>query len=119
MNDQPSQGKQIQDLMAIYFENYTGIIAPARAQMAGQLAQILKETTYDKLAPLVKQVALDGQTVTRGTLIFAAQNNKPKTSTPTPEKYKAEDMENKKAIPMPDYVKDALRRKAFKPPEAD
>lgn len=119
MSDQISQGKQIQDLMAIYFENYTGVIAPARAQMAGQLAQILKETTYEKLAPLVKQVAIDGQTVTRGTLIFAAKNSTLKPVTRVPDTFKSEDMENKDAVPMPDYVRDALRKGLFKSPEAD
>ncbi len=102
--------------MKIYFDNYTGVIAPARAQMAGQLAQILKETTYEKIAPLVKQVAIDGQTITRGTLIFAAKNIAPKANTRIPETFKAEDMENREAVPMPDYVRDALR-KGFKSPD--
>jgi hypothetical protein len=116
LSDQLNQGQQIQQLMAIYFENYTGVIAPARAQMAGQLAQILKETTYEKIAPLVKQVAIDGQTITRGTLIFAAKNLAPKPNTRIPETFKAEDMENREAVPMPDYVRDALR-KGFKSPD--
>jgi hypothetical protein len=119
LSDQPNQGKQIQDLMAIYFENYTGVIAPARAQMAGQLAQILKETTYEKIAPLVKQVAIDGQTVTRGTLIFAAKNSMPKPATKIPERFQAGDLENANAVPMPDYVRESLRKGLFKSPEAD
>ena len=119
MSDQPTQGKQIQDLMKIYFDNYTGVIAPARAQMAGQLAQILKETTFEKIAPLVKQVAIDGQTVTRGTLIFAAKNSMPKPATKIPDRFKSEDLENREAVPMPDYVREALRKGLFKSPEAD
>ena len=119
MSDQISQGKQIQDLMKIYFDNYTGVIAPAREKMAGQLAQILKETTYDKIAPLVKQVAIDGQSITRGTLMFAAKNSMPKPATRMPDKFKPEDLENRDAVPMPDYVREALRRGLFKSPEAD
>ena len=84
--------------------------------MAGQLAQILKETTFEKIAPLVKQVAIDGQTITRGTLIFAAKNSMPKPATKTPDRFKPEDLENPNAVPMPDYVRDALR-KGFKSPE--
>ena len=119
MSDQTSQGKQIQDLMKIYFDNYTGLIAPARPQMAGQLAQILKEITYDKIAPLVKQVAIEGQVVTRNTLIQAARKSAPTAPTPAPEKFKSEEMQNPKAVPMPDYVRDALRKGIFKSPEAD
>jgi hypothetical protein len=105
--------------MAIYFENYTGVIAPARAQMAGQLAQILKETTYEKIAPLVKQVAIDGQTITRGTLIFAYKNNQSKPATKIPERFQAGELKNADAIPMPDYVRNALRNGLFKSPDAD
>ena len=119
MSDQPSQGKQIQDLMAIYFENYTGVIAPARAQMAGQLAQILKETTYEKIAPLVKQVAIDGQTITRGTLIYAYKNNMPKPATKIPERYQAGDLQNVDAVPMPDHVRESLRKALHRSSEAD
>jgi hypothetical protein len=78
--------------------------------MAGQLAQILKETTYEQIAPLVKQVAIDGQTITRGTLIFAAKNSAPKPATKVPEKFKAEDLENQDAVPMPDSVREMLKR---------
>ena len=119
MSDQPSQGQQIQQLMAIYFENFTGDIKPARPQMAGHLAQILKEVPYEKIAPLVKQVAIEGQVVTRNTLIQAARKSAPSPATHIPKPFKAEDLENPKAIPMPDYVRDVLRKGLFRSPEAD
>jgi hypothetical protein len=102
--------------MAIYFENFTGDIKPARPQMAGQLAQILKEVAYEKIAPLVKQVAIEGQVVTRNTLIQAARKSAPTPATRVPDKFVAEDLTNRKAVPMPDYVRDALR-KGFKSPD--
>lgn len=119
MSDQLSQGQQIQQLMAIYFENFTGDIKPARPQMAGHLAQILKEVSYEKIAPLVKQVAIEGQVVTRNTLIQAARKSAPTAATPAPERFKPEEHENPKAVPMPDYVRDALRKGLFKSPEAN
>lgn len=106
-----NQGKQIQDLMKIYFENYTGDISPARPQMAGQLAQILKETTYEKIAPLVKQVAIEGQVVTRNTLIQAGRRVYQNPPTKIPDAFKPEEFDNTKAVPMPDYVRDALRKR--------
>jgi len=72
-----NQGKQVQALMQIYFDNFTGLITPSRGQMAGQLAQVLKEVSFEKLAPLVKQVAIEGQVVTRNTLIQANRRMAP------------------------------------------
>ena len=108
MSDQLSQGQQIQKLMAIYFENFTGDIKPARPQMAGQLANVLKETTYEKIASLVKQVAIEGQVVTRNTLIQAARKAVSQPATPVPPAFVPEN--NTQAVPMPDYVRQALRR---------
>jgi hypothetical protein len=97
--------------MRIYFDNFTGDIKPARPQMAGQLAQILKETTFEKIAPLVKQVAIEGQVVTRNTLIQAGRKATAQPATPMPNQFKPEDVINAQAVPMPDYVRDALRRR--------
>jgi hypothetical protein len=105
--------------MAIYFENFTGDIKPARPQMAGQLAQILKEVSYEKIAPLVKQVAIEGQVVTRNTLIQAARKFAPIAATQVPVRFDPKEMENPHAIPMPSYVRDALRKGIFKSPEAE
>jgi hypothetical protein len=112
-----SQGKQIQELMKIYFDNFTGEITPGRPQMAGQLAQILKEVTYEKIAPLVKQVAIEGQIVTRNTLIQAARKMTPAVSpaTPVPKSFQVEEFENQKAVPMPDYVRDMLKKGLGRP----
>lgn len=109
MSDQLTQGQQIQQLMAIYFENFTGDIKPARPQMAGQLANVLKEVTYEKIAPLVKQVAIEGQVVTRNTLIQAARKAVAQPSTPVPPTFVPEN--NDQAVPMPDYVREALRKR--------
>jgi len=117
LSDQLSQGQQIQALMKLYFDNYTGDIKPARPQMAGQLAQVLKEVSYEKLAPLVKQVATEGQVVTRNTLIQAARKSVSAPATKIPNRFKAEELKNHEAVPMPDYVRDALRRGVFKSPE--
>lgn len=119
MSDQPSQGQQIQQLMAIYFEHYTGDIKPSRPQMAGQLAQILKEVSYERIAPLVRQVAIEGQVVTRNTLIQVARRSVTPPATKMPDKFDRKEMENPKAIPMPDYVKDIIRKGIFRSPEAD
>ena len=105
--------------MAIYFENFTGDIKPARPQMAGHSAQILKEVSYEKIAPLVKQVAIEGQVVTRNTLIQAARKSAPTPATNVPKAFNPKDLENPQAIPMPDYVRDALRKGLFRSPEAD
>jgi hypothetical protein len=85
--------------------------------MAGQLAQVLKEVSYEKIAPLVKQVAIEGQVVTRNTLIQAARTSVPAQATHVPKPFEALELENPKAIPMPDYVREALRRGVFKSPE--
>ena len=110
MADEISQGKQIQLLMQIYFENFTGEIPPSRGQMAGQLANILKEVSYEKIAPLVKQVAIEGQIVTRNTLIQANRKAAPPPATKIPDKFKPEEMTNPKAVPMPDYVREVLKK---------
>lgn len=114
-----SEGRQIQDLMRIYFQNFTGEIAPARSQMAGQLSQILKETTYEKLAPLIKQVAIDGQIVTRNTLIQAGRKTIASVPTNTPPKFDIDEFTNPFAVPMPQYIKDMLQKRIFESPEAD
>ena len=112
--------EQVAELMKIYFRNYTGDIQPARGQMAGQLQAILKETTYEKLVPLVTAVALDGMMLSRGTLLLAAKKIKDSVSqkpTYTPPAFSAEEMVNHFAIPMPDYVREALKRPRTTPVE--
>ena len=54
-----SINQQVAELIKVYFRNYTGDIAPARGQMAGQLQSILKETTFEKVLPLVASDAVD------------------------------------------------------------
>jgi len=105
--------------MKIYFDNFTGDITPARPQMAGHLAQILKEVPYEKIAPLVKQVAIEGQVVTRNTLIQAARKQAPLPPTYVPDKFNPADVTNTRAVPMPDYVREALRKALNKPSAPD
>jgi hypothetical protein len=106
------EGLAVKELMALYFENYTGELAPARGQTAGQIEQALKEIGYEKLAPLVRRVALDGQTVSRNTLIYAAKSLTPKPvqSTYTPPPIQESDLVNKDAVPMPANFKDIVLR---------
>jgi hypothetical protein len=103
-------GLAIKQLMAIYFENFTGDLEPARGQTAGQLEQALKEIGYEKLEPLVRRVALDGQTVSRNTLIYAAKSLTPKPvqATYTPPQIQESDLINKEAVPMPANFKDMV-----------
>lgn len=110
VEEKPSQGKQIQALMQIYFDNFTGEIPPSRGQMAGQLALILKEVSYEKIEPLVKQVAIEGQIVTRNTLIQANRKSAPPPPTKIPERFQPDEMTNHKAVPMPDYVREVLKK---------
>lgn len=113
-------GLAVKQLMQVYFEHFSGDLAPARGQMAGQLQQALKEISYDKLKPLVMRVALDGQTVSRNTLIYAAKSLTPKDlpATPTPPKFVAEEYLPSNATPMPANFRDMV----FKPvasPQSD
>lgn len=106
-------GKQVQALMADYFENYpTGNLAPSRGQVAGQLQHALKEIPYEQLRHLVVAVALDGQTLTRNTLIFAQNRTKPKPveATPTPPKFDPAEYERPDAKPMPNNFRDMVKK---------
>lgn len=109
--------QQVAELIKVYFRNYTGDIAPARGQMAGQLQSILKETTFEKLLPLVELVALDGIPLSRSTLLLAAKKLKTPAEKPTniPDRFNAADHVNPFAIPMPQYVREALLASLKKP----
>lgn len=103
--------EQVADLMRIYFKNYTGDIKPARGQMAGELQRILKETTYEKMVPLVEAVALDAVPLSRSTLLLAAKKLQTPEQKPTnmPPKFIWDEMDNPFAVPMPDYVRQVLK----------
>ena len=115
-------GNETARLMAIYFANFSGEIKPSRGQVAGQLQHILKETTADKLEPLVMQVALDGVILTRNTLLMAAKKvrelNKAKQPTPAPPDFNPDDYINPFAVPMPDYVREVVNSIRYKKPIA-
>ena len=114
-------GLQIKELMKIYFENFTGDLQPARPQIAGQLQQALKLIPYEKLEPLVVRCAIEGQTISRNTLVFA-QNKlqaKPQQATPTPPKFDPSEYERPDAVPMPENIRELLKKtlKATTSPE--
>lgn len=106
-------GAPVKELMALYFENYTGELAPGRGQTAGQIQAALKTMPPEKLAPLVKQVALEGQVLSRNTLIYAMKKlNAPQAQpTPVPERLDRNEYETKKreAVPMPEELRNLLR----------
>lgn len=109
--------QQVAELIKAYFRNYTGDISPARGQMAGQLQTILKETTFEKVLPLVEAVALDGMPISRSTLLLAAKKLKQPVEKPTntPNHYVDEEFTNHFAVPMPSYVRDVLMNSLKKP----
>lgn len=112
-------GLQIRELMKIYFDNYTGELKPARGKLAGQLESALKEIPYEKLEPLVIKVAIAGQEISRGTLIFAQSqiNNQPKAI--VREKFDPKEFDRPDAKPMPNNFRDMFKNasNAFISPE--
>lgn len=108
MGDKSPQN-EIKDLMKLYFDNFTGELEPSRGQLAGQLQQALKQIPYEKLEILVRKVALDGQTISRNTLVFAQSQLKPKETTPTPPKFDPAEFERPDAIPMPANFRDMVK----------
>ena len=105
-------GLQIKELMRIYFENFTGELEPGRGQIAGQLQLALKQIPYEKLEPLVIRCAVDGQTISRNTLVFA-QNKlqvKAPTPTPTPPKFDPSEYEKPDAVPMPGNFRELIKK---------
>ena len=112
-----SENSPIQELMKIYFDNFVGDIQPARGQMAGQLQIVLKETTYEKLVPLVRFVAIEGQPVSKGTLMIAAKKLREPQQAPTaiPDRFNPTELDNPEAVPMPAGLKDKILKGIGKP----
>lgn len=111
-----SNGLEIKELIQMYFDNYTGDLEPSRGQLAGQLQQAIKQIPFDKLQPLVVRVALDGQTISRNTLIYA-QNKlqvKPAQPTWTPDKFDPAEFDRPDAVPMPEEVKQLIKQSLAK-----
>lgn len=102
--------EELKRLLALYFENFAGAVAPAESSAAFHLRTVLKETTYANLEPLVISVAKDGMVLTRNSLLIA-RNKKtapPQKPTPTPPPYQDPDYHG--AVPMPAYVREELNR---------
>lgn len=108
----PLLGHEVQFLMKAYFENFAGELQPARNQMAGQLRDALKQMSYEALKPLVISLAIEGQLVTRNTLIIAAQKSKAPAAkaTPTPPKFDPAEYERPDAVPMPSNFRDMFKK---------
>lgn len=106
---------EVDYLLAKYYENFAGSVAPIKASIIGNLRAVLRETTQQTLEPLVISVAKDGMILTRNSLLVAKskRDTPPPKPTPTPPVYQP--ATNTDAIPMPDYVREelmkALRRK--------
>ena len=116
-----SINQEVAELIKVYFRNYTGDIQPARGQMAGQFQAILKETSFEKVLPLVESVALDGMPLSRATLLLAAKKLKTPAELPTniPPRFQPDEFENPFATPMPQYVREALSRPRTTPIETE
>jgi hypothetical protein len=113
--------EQVAELIKMYFRNYTGDIQPSRGQMAGQLQQILKETTFAKVLPLVEAVALDGMPLSRATLLMAAKKLKTPAEKPTntPPRFDPDEFMNPFATPMPQYIREVLKRPGATPTKTE
>lgn len=108
MGNKPD-GLQVKELIKIYFDNFSGELEPSRGQLAGQIQQALKQIPYEKLEVLVKQVAIEGQTISRNTLVFAQSKLQPKPSTPSRPKFDPAEFENPNAVPMPSNFRDMVK----------
>lgn len=111
-----SQGLEIKTLIQMYFDNFTGQLEPSRGQLAGQLQQAIKQIPFDKLQPLVVRVALDGQTISRNTLIYAQNKlqDKRQQPTPTPPKFDPAEYERPDAKVMPQSIAEIMRQSLAK-----
>lgn len=81
-------GDIVHKLMAIYMKNFEGEIKPSKGQTVGQIKVALKQLSPERMAELLPLVACEGQPVTLNTLLYAANNSKPKKSK------REKDMEN-------------------------
>lgn len=106
---------EVEYLLAKYYENFAGSVAPIKASIIGNLRAVLRETTQQTLEPLVISVAKDGMILTRNSLLVAKSKRDapPPPTTRIPPAYEPETING--AIPMPAYVREqlmeALRRK--------
>lgn len=106
------------ELTKLYFDNLKGDIKPSGDVIAGQISRALKNLSVERLAVLIRLVAANGVPVTSGTLMVAQktldqENGIRETApTPTPDYYDPSEHETAKAkaVPMPDYVRNALRK---------
>lgn len=108
-NADAPKGAQVKELMKIYYENFTGTLEPARGQTAGQLQTALAKIGFEELAPAVRQVAIEGQVLSRNTLIQALRKKGERT--PLPPKFDLAEAEERQkvAVPMPEELRKILR----------
>lgn len=104
-------GSVVRDLMKLYYENFTGELEMNRGQAAGQIQAALKQTTPEKLAPAIKQVAIEGKVLSRNTLIQAMSKfTTPPTPQPSTFDREAYEKAKAKAVPMPENFKNLFKQ---------
>jgi len=101
---------EVDYLLAKYYENFAGSVAPIKASIIGNLRAVLRETTQQTLEPLVISVAKDGMILTRNSLLVAKAKRDTPPPKPTPIPPRATEPERTDAIPMPDYVRQELMK---------
>jgi hypothetical protein len=83
--------------------------------IAGQIQLALKTATPAHLAKLIEMVAAEGMPVTPNTLMVADRSTKEMKvkviPTPTPDRFVPADHANLNAVPMPENLKEELRKK--------
>jgi hypothetical protein len=110
------KGSTVQELVKLYFDLLPkDVIKPTGRMIAGQIQQALKTVTPAHLAKLVEMVATEGMPVTPNTLMVADRSTKEMKvkviPTPTPATFVSADYANLDAVPMPENLKEELRKK--------
>ena len=111
-NNKPATPYGVQQLVTLYFDNFSGEVKPSGGQIAGHIQILLKQIAAERLAELIPLVALDGKPLTVNTVAYYANRQPEKKSepTPTPPPYRAS--EAPVGVPIPEDVKklkDALK----------
>jgi hypothetical protein len=106
----------VQDLVKLYFDLLPkDVMKPTGRMIAGQIQLALRTVTPAHLAKLIEMVAAEGMPVTPNTLMVADRSTKEikvkVIPTPTPDRFVPADYANLNAVPMPENLKEELRKK--------
>lgn len=74
-NGKPN-GLAINELVKLYFDNFSGSLKPSGNQVASHIKTALKQISYEEITDLIISVAEDGQMLTLNTLIYAQNKSK-------------------------------------------